>query len=571
MPHPRRWIVSAGIFLGTSLVNFLCAAPPQVISTDAAVIEQGRKLFLQDCSACHNFSQDGIGPRLNGITSRVSADWITQFIRQPQAVIESGDARAKELFEKYKVLMPAYDHYSDAELASLLAYLHTYRQPSKDSPAPEKKGLADPIPEPIPLSDLIVDMEPVAVIPPSSERRAFTRITKLAAHPITQELCVLDLRGRLHRLTDAGPVTYLDMAALMPAFINRPGHATGFGSFAFHPEFARNGLLYTAHSERPGSARADFAYESTIPVTLQWVLSEWRTDRPDAPSFAGTRRELLRIDMINQTHGMQEIAFNPGAQPGSADYGLLYVGIGDGGSAESRQLHLTQTPAKPWGTILRIDPLGRDSANGRYGLPPSNPFFQSATPGALGEVYAYGFRNPHRLSWTKDGRLITSDIGQHNIESLDLVLPGRNYGWPHREGTFVLKPTETFRAVHPLPENDASHGFTYPIAQYDHDEGNAVIGGFEYIGAALPELAGKYLFADMYNGRLFYIEMRDIRPGAQARVYEWRVRLNGVLISFKELCGSGRLSLRFGQDHQGELYLFAMPDGKIYRLVPPPK
>jgi glucose/arabinose dehydrogenase len=222
-----------------------------------------------------------------------------------------------------------------------------------------------------------------------------------------------------------------------------------------------------------------------------------------------------------------------------------------------------------WGTIIRIDPLGRNSANGRYGIPPDNPFVQSSVAGALGEVYAYGFRNPHRFSWTQSGLMVVADIGQHNIESLDVVLPGRNYGWPHREGTFLLNPAETFRAVHPLPENDSASGFTYPVVQYDHDEGNAIVGGFEYTGTAFPALAGKYFFADMYNGRLFYVEMKDIALGRQAPLYEWRVRLNGVITSFKELCGSGRLSLRLGRDHLGELYLFAMPDGKVYQLVPP--
>ncbi len=121
--------------------------------------------------------------------------------------------------------------------------------------------------------------------------------------------------------------------------------------------------------------------------------------------------------------------------------------------------------------------------------------------------------------------------------------------------------------LYPLPANDSSWHITYPVAQYDHDDGNAISGGFEYWGSAVPELKGKYLFGDIANGRLFYVNTADLQIGKQATIKEWQVSLNGKHTTLPELCGSNRVELRFGRDHKGEIYLFAKADGKIYRLV----
>src|SRR5690606_29564350 len=106
------------------------------------------------------------------------------------------------------------------------------------------------------------------------------------------------------------------------------------------------------------------------PVTLQWVLTEWKTENPNAPVFSGSGRELLRINMVHRFHGMQEIAFNPVSKPGDDDYGLLYITIGDGGSVEFGYPVLVHSTEKIWGTIGRIDPAGNNSRNGQYGIPP---------------------------------------------------------------------------------------------------------------------------------------------------------------------------------------------------------
>jgi glucose/arabinose dehydrogenase len=502
------------------------------------------------------------------VTQAVPPDWLREFIRDPKALIDSGDERSLKLFNRYKTVMPSFAYYTDEDIEGVMAFLHTHKKPSGENvvSVTDKQPLADPIPQGIRMSDVIVDMQLVTQMPPTSELKPLARITKLASHPNTKELFILDLRGKLYRYVNKKPSVYMDIAALVPKFIHTPGHATGFGSFAFHPDFNKNGLLYTTHTEGPGSAKADFDYADSIKVTLQWVVSEWKTEQPGNLQFKGVRRELFRVNMVNQSHGVQEIVFSPLSKPGDEDYGLLYIGIGDGGSAENRLLHLSKGPEKIWSSILRIDPMARNSTNGQYGIPQSNPFVKSTNPRALGEVYAYGFRNPHRITWTRTGQMLSSNIGQHNIEELNLIQPGRDYGWPTREGSFMIDLMESTRSLYPIPK-DPDDKMTYPLAEYDHDEGAAIIGGFEYERSDIPRLQGKYIFGDMVNGRLFYIDLTSVVPGKQNPIHEWKVSLHGEPTSFKALCNEERLSLRFGRDHLGVIYLSTMPDGKIYKLV----
>jgi glucose/arabinose dehydrogenase len=245
--------------------------------------------------------------------------------------------------------------------------------------------------------------------------------------------------------------------------------------------------LYTTHTEAPASGKADFGYADSIKVTMQWVLTAWKTITPNADSFSGTSREMLRVNMVNGIHGVQEIIFNPLAKKGDKEYGLLYIGVGDGGSAEAGYAFLEHSIEKIWGTIIRIDPLGKNSSNGRYGIPAGNPFVNSGNNKAVKEIYAYGFRNPHRITWTKSGTMLASNIGQANIESLYEVQPGHDYGWPIREGNFLSAGlNDNLGNVYPLPANDSSFKITYPVAEFDHDEGKAISGGFEYWGNTIP-------------------------------------------------------------------------------------
>ena len=538
------------------------------IPTDAATVAKGETIFNQYCGGCHNFRQDGIGPNLAGITSAVTSVWIEHFIQDPKKIIDSKDERAQQLFKKYKVAMPAFATFKDDEIQNIIAFLNTHQKAEHAFVKGDGNELSNPIPDTIKLSKLLVNLALVTQIPASSDsgKLPLTRITKLDFEQNSGSTFILDLRGKLYKLQTNKPVVYMDMVKLKPNFIPEPRLATGFGSFAFHPDFAKNGLLYTTHTESKGSGKADFSYADSIKVALQCVVTEWKTKTPGAATFSGTSRELFRVNMVTGMHGIQDVAFNPLAKAGNKDYGLLYISIGDGACVEEGYPFLAHSVDKVWGSILRIDPAGNNSANRQYGVPESNPFAKNQDKKILGEIYAYGFRNPHRISWTKSGDILVCNIGQANIESVNLILPGHDYGWPIREGTFSLNPYGDITKVYALPANDSIYNITYPVAEYDHNEGIAISGGFEYWGTAVPELTGKYLFGDIPSGRLFYINMADIKQGKQAPIKEWKVSINDTPNTLLKLCGSDRVDLHFGRDAQGELYILTKADGKVYKL-----
>lgn len=536
------------------------------ISKDPAIIADGEKMFNTNCEGCHNFRQDGIGPQLSGITTQVSTDWLINFIKDPQKIISSGDVHAKALYTKYKTAMPSFGNLKDEDIKHILAFLNTHADSSqvvKD----DGNNIKDPMPAKIQKSNLVAGLRFITQIPESSDssKKPLARITQMIVQPTTHKLFVLDLRGKLYLLQGNNPVVYMDMEKLKPNFINQPGLATGFGSIAFHPDFMKNGLLYTTHTEKPGPAKADFAYNDSIKVTLQWVLTEWKVDDVNTNSFSGKGRELLRINMVTGIHGMQEIAFNPLSKPGDEDYGLLYAGIGDGGCTENGYGFLAHNKKNLWGTVIRINPAGKNSSNGQYGIPATNPF--ANTKEEAGEIYAMGFRNPHRITWTQKGQMLVSNVGQDNIESLNLIKPGNDYGWPIREGNFVIHTYGDINKVYPLNTSDSVDHITYPVAEFDHDEGKAICGGYEYTGSALPALKEKFLFGDIPSGRLFYVDVNDIRQGSFATIKEWNVSLNNSIKSLKDICGNDRVDLHFGRDANGEIYVMTKADGKIYKII----
>ncbi len=561
-------IIVTLILLYFSFCNSGSSVNNSQISTDAATVAKGGTIFNQYCGGCHNFRQDGIGPNLSGITTLISADWIQHFIKDPKKIIDSKDERAQQLFKKYKVAMPAFGSFKDDEIQAIIAFLNTHQKAEHVVAKSDGHELLNPIPDTIQLSNLLVNLSLVTQIPASSDsgKLPLTRITKLDFEQKSGNTFILDLRGKLYKLQNYKPVVYMDMAKLKPKFIPEPRLATGFGSFTFHPDFANNGLLYTTHTESTGSGKADFSYADSIKVALQCVITEWKTKTPGAATFSGTSRELFRVNMVTGMHGIQDVAFNPLAKPGSKDYGLLYISVGDGACVEEGYPFLAHSKDKIWGSILRIDPAGNNSANRQYGIPESNPFAKNKNNKTLGEIYAIGFRNPHRISWTKSGGILVCNIGQSNIESVNLILPGNDYGWPIREGTFSLNPNGDLDKLYALPANDSIYKISYPIAEYDHGEGNAISGGFEYWGTAVTELTGKYFFGDIPSGRLFYINMADIKQGKQAPIKEWRISINDIPTTLLKVCGSDRVDLHFGRDAQGELYILTKADGKVYKL-----
>ena len=587
-----------GLFTVGSLLSGCHPRPAErlalTIPTDPAVVADGKELFVNNCSACHNFRQRAIGPALAGVTAEVEPAWLYHFIRNAPAMIDSGDTRAVALYQEYKQYMPPFTRLDSSAVLAIMGYLHAQQEAAPAVTAATLENvLTDPIPTKIKPAGLALMLEPVAQAPATRPEPPVARINKMLMLPgddspgqanQPERMFMHDLQGILYEVSNGTFLPYLNVRDQQPNFIDKPGLGTGLGSFAFHPEFYDNGLLYTTHTEPAGTAPADYAFDDSIEVTLQWVLTEWKTGDPTAATFGGASRELLRINMVTGIHGMQELTFNPTASPrdaapvmpdrddglpGNDDYGLLYLSVGEGGATLHGHPELCQDLSRPWGTILRIDPRGNNSANGRYGIPLTNPFAQDGNEQTLGEIWAYGFRNPHRISWDTGGEhaMLISGIGEKNVEELNLGRAGANYGWPQREGTFLIDERGDISLPYPLPPNDDELGFTYPVAQYDHDEGNAISGGFVYRGNAVPALRGKYVFGDIVTGRLFSVDANQLKLGQQAEIQELGLRVDGQPTTLREVTGINRVDLRFGLGFDDELYLFTKSDGRVWRVT----
>ena len=421
---------------------------------------------------------------------------------------------------------------------------------------------------------------------------------------------VNDSRGRLYLLDRANqPAIYADVAAAFPyAVYNRL--VSGFSGFTFHPEFAKNGLFYSVHGERgPGNpSTPNFIPPGYTPgqVTYHNVITEWRATNPAAATFEGTRRELLRVAHIveNLTHPYGDVEFNPTAKPGSPDYGLLYtsgsdLGFSNGGGPHANNPGQTQRLDSLIGAILRIDPRspsvgGGTKGLGDYTIPPSNKFAADNDPKTLGEIYAYGFRNAHRLSWDlQDGTMFATDIGMNQIEEVNIIRNGENYGWMKREGYWengMIRPGGALNQLYPLPaavlsgKEKEPEGFTYPVAIYDHTEGAAITGGFTYNGR-IAALRGKFVFGDINRGRLFAADVaalkkaddgvpQTVAPIEEIQLFVRDARGNRDYVSFRDLvervmgASVNRADLQFSRTGDGELLLTSRQDGMIRMLVP---
>jgi glucose/arabinose dehydrogenase len=216
---------------------------------------------------------------------------------------------------------------------------------------------------------------------------------------------------------------------------------------------------------------------------------------------------LLRIDEPQFNHDGGALNFGPD--------GMLFISLGDGGAADDQApghgaSGNGQDPSNVLGTILRIDPDGDDSANGQYGIPVDNPLL--GVPGVVPEIYAFGFRNPFRFSFDSlTGDLYAGDVGQNHIEEVDLVEPGGNYGWNLKEGSFFFEGNGMNDGTVTNVDPGVPATLVEPLAEYDHDEGIAIIGGFVYRGNAVAALAGRYLFGDFGSfaadsGPLYYLD-----------------------------------------------------------------
>ncbi len=526
------------------------------ISSDASQILNGKALFEKHCSTCHNFNEDAIGPNLSGLTRQTESQWIREFIKNPALAIDAKDLRAVELLAKYKSQMPGFPDLTDQDVEALLSYMHTF----ETLPIPiSGDTTSNLIPEKIQDSGIRLELEFFAQLPASDAVPPLAKMTKMEPIPGTQRLMINDQRVGLYELVDQEPVLYLNLKEERPDMVSKPGWGTGVGSFAFHPDFENNGLFYTAHTEPGGTQKSDFGYTDSLSVFMQWVLTEWKTRDPKGKNFEGKDREIFRIDNASQAHGMQELTFNPQSKKGDSDYGFLYIGYGDGGTAEKRFAGISNHKgAGIYSSILRIDPAGKNGKNGKYGIPKINPF--AGVPGKAGEIVAYGFRNPNRIFWDEKGNLHATDIGQHSIEEINRIELGKFYGWPIREGTFGINPFGSFRSLYPLPLDDKKYGVTYPLIQLEHDETVAVIGGYTMPNGPLK---GKFIFGDIPSGRLFFA---DLNESSSPIVKTWGVTFEGKEVSMQTLVNHDRVDLKFGIDAENSVYIMSKTEGKVYKI-----
>lgn len=331
-----------------------------------------------------------------------------------------------------------------------------------------------------------------------------------------------DGSGRLFLVEQGGMILILKNGRLL----ERPyldirdrvisGGEKGLLGLAFHPNFLKDHRLFVNYTSSTGS--------------LHTVISEFTVDIHPNEVDPKTERILLTVPQPYPNHKGGNLVFGPD--------GFLYIGMGDGGSAND-PLGNGQNLATLLGKMLRID-VDKKEKNKAYGIPRDNPFVgqKNAAP----EIWALGLRNPWRYAFDPvTGLLYVADVGQDDREEIDIVQKGKNYGWNIMEG-MICAPR-----VNP---NCNKTGLELPILEYSHAEGAAIIGGFVYRGHMVPNLCGVYVYGDYGNGRI------------------WALRYDGnAVIEHRLLLETHRRISSFGEDEQHELYVVDL-DGEVLKIVP---
>ena len=411
------------------------------------------------------------------------------------------------------------------------------------------------------------------------------RMMNLVDEPGTRRLFVNDMRGPLYSVSYDGKqvALYLDINAPQWAVgVQSNGRERGFQSFTFHPQFAQPGSpgfgkFYTYTDTTNQAPAADFTTNHTA-TTHDTVLLEWTAKTPGAAAYDGAApRELMRFRQPFANHNAGHLAFNPLAKPGTPEFGLLYIGVADGGSGGD-PLRMAQSLGSAFGKIFRIDPSATTSANKKYGIPAGNPFVARAS--ALPEIYAYGVRNPQRFAWdAQNGAMYTSDIGQNIVEEISRVTAGANLGWNDWEGSFRFISRQAVSLE--KPRSDPS--VTYPVAEWDQvdplmQNSSAAVGLVVYRGREIPQLANLLIFTDMPSGEIFYVSADRPPDGGQAPIR--RILLNSggtaktVLQVIQEANAAQgkkpatRADLRLNAGAGNQVFLLNKGDGIIRVLTP---
>jgi len=445
----------------------------------------------------------------------------------------------------------------------------------------------DPFPTPIAAADGVVKVSFVEFASIPDIAGVAARMMLLVDEPGTRRMFVNDMRGPLYSVSyDGKTVTqYLDLSA--PTWglsVQSTGRERGFQSFAFHPQFNRSGTrglgrFYTITDTSNTAPTPDFTPGGGN-NTHDTILLEWTAKNPAAATYdGGPPRELLRFEQPFANHNAGQLGFNPLAVPGDTDFGLLYMGFADGGNGGD-PLSLAQNRSAAFGKILRIDPLGNNSTSGKYGIPANNPFANDGNPNTLGEIYAWGVRNPQRFSWDpKTGNMFVADIGQGTVEEISLVRAGTNLGWNKWEGSFPFVSRTEVGPVNQRGDNDV----TYPVAEYDQMDpllqpNSSVTMGYVYRQKAIPQLANLLLFGDIPSGEIFYVNADKLPNGGQDAIRRILFNDNSVSKTLLQLIKeknveqgkppTTRADLRFGRGPDGQIFVLNKGDGIVRLLVP---
>jgi glucose/arabinose dehydrogenase len=395
--------------------------------------------------------------------------------------------------------------------------------------------------------------------------------TKLAAIPDGSGRMVASTLGGILRIMDSSgnilPTNsgvYLNTNTAQTAIAP---FAYGLTSVAFHPDFADGGQpgfgkFYALVTEAPKASPAGYDFIPAVGTGNDHaaVLVEYTVDAgsigADALTLGSnvTRRELFVAQEPDNEHNFGDLAFDAN--------GHLFITAGDGlfnfNGGVNTEAQNAQALDSVLGKVLKIDPLGNNSANGNYGIVGTNVFAADANPSTLGEIYSYGHRNPWRLSIDAvTGDVVVGEVGHFNIEEVNLIQNGANYGWNVMEGSFLINQSDGFDLTPDVGDVFATtNGYTPPLFEYDHQDGVSVTGGFVYRGSGIPALQGKYIFADFQGGdlagpRLF---AGDIGTGQFEAL---------VLAAGSQSIGQ---PVSFGEDASGELYLVTT-DGRVLSIV----
>lgn len=367
--------------------------------------------------------------------------------------------------------------------------------------------------------------------------------------------------------------------------IDNPQHG-GLRGIAFHPDFRSNGLFYvSAMEDRPKDPK-NFQYLSDVtnPIQADSVVLEFRYSHSQNAVVPGSYRQIIRIGMPVFDHPVKQMAFLGRT---------LLIGHGDG-SVQSAIAGGGQRN-DGLGKIIRINPL--PAGSGPYRVPKNNPFV--GNPRYKDEIYAVGFRNPHNICVSPRYGIFVTDAGRDNIEEVNIVKAGQNYGWSEREGTFVHKNSAggIITGIDALPQDDSKNGFTYPNVQVGH------VGpvGAGFVGQALAgscpiengsPLDGLFIYANFpTDGQVYYSFVNDMTraivkgpPSTLTQAPTFRakilfdhdrnertppIELDNLrdVIRREGAPNTQRTDIRFGRGSRGEIYWSSKTNGRIYIIT----